>query len=147
MALAKSATKPELFVLDCSIVFSWYFADESNSYADNVARSLKKRHAVVPGVWSLEVANTLVVGERKKRSTHAQASTFLLRLSHLPITIDDQTSQQAWRTTMDLARKCVLSSYDASYLELAVRKSIPIATLDQSLTAAADSLGVKLYKP
>ena len=68
---------PGEFVLDCSVVFAWYFADKSNPYADAVASSLVRAHALVPSLWPLEVANTLLTGERRKRSTEAQASSFL----------------------------------------------------------------------
>lgn len=137
---------PARFVLDCSVVFAWFFADEANSYADAVAESLLQTTAIVPSLWTLEVANTLIVGERRRRSTQAQADTFLSRLTRLPIMVDDETAQQAWSATLDLARQHVLSSYDACYLELALRKNAPLATLDENLKKVATKIGVSLYK-
>jgi predicted nucleic acid-binding protein len=135
------------FVLDCSIVFAWYFADESNSYADAVAASLSKADALVPTHWSLEVANALLTGERSKRSTEAQASTFITTLAALPIKPDSLTAAQACSATIALARIHNLSSYDAAYLELAMRHSLPLATLDKALKRAAKAMGVAIYQP
>jgi predicted nucleic acid-binding protein len=135
------------FVLDCSVVLAWYFADESDPFADAVAASLARATAAVPSVFHLEIANILVVGERRKRSTEAQAATFLTRLAALPIVVDGQTDTRAWSDTMALARAHGLSAYDAAYLELAVREGLPIATLDDRLKAAAKAVGVPFFKP
>jgi hypothetical protein len=86
----------EGLVLDCSIVMAWYFVDESDAYADQVARQLPDRIAFVPMNWPLEVANTLIVGERRKRSTQAQAARMIAYLSAMPISVDDETNLQAW---------------------------------------------------
>jgi predicted nucleic acid-binding protein len=134
-------------VLDCSIVLAWYFADEANAYADRVARALPTARAVVPAHWSLEVANTIVMGERRNRSTEAQALAFVAHLSSLPIDVDDQTGKNAWSLACTLARTHGLSAYDAAYLELAARRQLPIATLDKSLEAAAKTVGIALYQP
>jgi predicted nucleic acid-binding protein len=129
-------------VLDCSIVFSWFFADEANDYADSVAARFDSAEAVVPGLWPLEVANALVIGERRGRSTSAQAAAFLSRLASLPIAIDDQTAGVAWAGTLSLARAHRLTAYDAAYLELAIREGLPLASLDHQLLSAAEELGV-----
>ena len=91
-------------VLDGSLTLAWYFADEADPYADAVAQGLATREAVVPSLWRLEIANTLVVGERRRRSTQAQAAAFLARLERLPIVTDDQTDARAWGETIRLAR-------------------------------------------
>lgn len=135
------------FVLDCSVVLAWYFADESDPFADAVAASLTGATAVVPSLFHLEIANILVVGERRKRSTEAQAAAFLSQLAALPVVVDGQTGVRAWSDTMALARAHGLSAYDAAYLELAVREALPIATLDDRLQAAAKAVGVAFYKP
>jgi len=140
-------TRAPRFVLDCSVVLSWYFADESDPFADAVAASLTGSTAVVPSLFHLEIANILVVGERRKRSTEAQAAAFLASMAALPIVVDDQTGTRAWAETIDLARAYGLSAYDAAYLELASRESLPIATLDDRLKAAAKSAGVPFFKP
>jgi predicted nucleic acid-binding protein len=126
-------------------VFSWYFADEANRYADSIAESLSSARAVVPTIWPLEVANTLLMGERCKRSTEPQTTAFLSRLGQLPITIDHQTTAAAWSSTMRLARQHQLSAYDAAYLELALRLGAPLATLDEALKKSAKAAGVAVY--
>ncbi|MBO0699111.1 MAG: type II toxin-antitoxin system VapC family toxin, partial [Zavarzinella sp.] len=105
------------FVLDCSVALAWYFADESDAFADAVAASLTGATAVVPSLFHLEIANILVVGERRNRSTESQAAAFLTRLAALPIVVDDQTGTRAWSDTLSLARGHGLSAYDAAYQE------------------------------
>ena len=101
--------------------------------------------AHVPGLWPLEVANALLVGERRGRTTAADAAHFLAILSAFPITVDDETVARAWADTMHLARAHNLSAYDAAYLELAMRRGLPLATLDDKLKAAAVAVGVPLF--
>ena len=135
---------PEGLVLDCSIVMAWYFVDESSEYADQVARRLPQQSTFVPLNWPLEVANVLLIGERRKRSTQAQAARLLKTLEGLPITVDDETNLHAWNTTLSLARAHQLTAYDAAYLELAMRRDLPLASLDDELNAAAQAVGVPL---
>ena len=134
----------EGLVLDCSIVMAWYFVDERSPFADAVARQLTYQRAFVPLNWTLEVINTLIVGEQRKRSTQAQAATLLKNLAAMPITIDDETNLHAWSTTLSLAREQNLTAYDAAYLELAMRRGLPLATLDEHLKAASQAVGVAL---
>jgi predicted nucleic acid-binding protein len=110
-----------------------------------VRDGLDRSQAVVPSLWPLEVANTVVMGERRKRSTPAQAATWLGFLGVLPIVVDGETTARAWGETLGLARAHNLSAYDAAYLELAMRRGLPLATLDEKLQAAAAAVGVSLY--
>jgi predicted nucleic acid-binding protein len=135
------------FVLDCSVVLAWYFVDETDRYADAVAAALPDATALVPSLFHLELANILVVGERRKRSTEAQATAFLASLTGLPIVVDGQTATRAWSDIIALARSHNLSTYDAAYLELAMRESMPLATLDDKLETAAKAIGVLRFKP
>ena len=104
--MAKAAarvTKPKLgFVLDNSIVMAWSFEDESDEYADAVLDRLAATSAVVPALWPLEVANALLMGERRKRSTEADTVKWLHILESLPIVIDPQTNAHAWSHTLNL---------------------------------------------
>lgn len=134
-------------VLDGSLTLAWYFADEANPYADAVAQGLATREAIVPSLWRLEIANTLVVGKRRKRSTQAQAASFIARLRLPPIIADDQTDDRSWGETIRLARAYTLSAYDAAYLELAIRRGLPLASLDDQLKASAVATGVSLFTP
>src|SRR4051812_24735741 len=135
----------ERLVLDGSLTLAWYFSDEVDPYADAVARALPTREALVPSLWRLEIANALVVGERRKRSTQAQAAAFVARLELLPIVVDEETDARAWGETIRLARAHTLSAYDAAYLELAMRRGLPLASLDDQLKAAAAVVGVPLF--
>jgi predicted nucleic acid-binding protein len=123
---------------------AWYFVDEKDAYADMIARQVPGRGALVPANWPLEVANSLIAGERRKRSTQAQAGRMIAYLEAMPISVDDQTSDHAWSSTLSFARQYTLSAYDAAYLELAVRRGLELATLDEPLKAAAMSAGVTI---
>ena len=135
------------FVLDNSIVMAWSFADEVSHYADAVLDRLTSSSSVVPMLWPLEVANALLMGERRKRSTEAETIRWIGILNRLPIIIDDETNKRAWSDTIALARGHKLSAYDAAYLELAIRRRLPLATLDEPLKSAAAAVGVTLYDP
>lgn len=135
------------FVLDCSLTVAWFFEDETNRYAQAVEDSLPTAAAVVPTLWPLEVANALLMGERRKRATEAKVTIFLNLLAALPITLDDETASRVWQHSLHLARSHRLSVYDATYLELALRHGLPLATLDDELAAAATAAGVPAYKP
>jgi len=135
------------FVLDGSLALAWYFKDEANAYADAVAVGFPTARAAVPLIWPLEVANALVMGERRQRSTEAQAARWLGYLRSLPISIDEETNDRAWGDVLALARAHGLSAYDAAYLELALRRSLPLATLDDKLKAAASAVGVPIFAP
>ncbi|RUL84020.1 type II toxin-antitoxin system VapC family toxin [Tautonia sociabilis] len=135
----------EDFVLDNSVTMTWCFPDEHDTYAEDVLKALPGAAAAVPSLWSLEVGNILLVGERRGRISQADTATFIGLLEGLPILIDGETSEHAMRASLDLARAQNLSVYDASYLELAMRRGLPIATLDGKLKAAAAAVGVAIY--
>src|SRR5947209_90177 len=108
------------FVLDNSVTMVWGFDDEADAYADAILGRMPGLQAHVPSLWPLEVANALLVGERR-RITPADAARFLAILSAFPIAVDGETAAHAWADTMHLARAHTLSAYDAAYLELAIR--------------------------
>jgi predicted nucleic acid-binding protein len=137
----------EGFVLDCSVTMAWCFEDEASPYADGVLDRLKSAEAVTPTIWPLEVANAVIVGERRKRLDESRSTRFLAMLRSFPITVDEGTTSRAFSDITHLARAHQLSSYDASYLELAIRRGLPLACLDGKLKAAALSAGVVLFEP
>ncbi len=147
MAKKGARKKAREFVLDCSVTMAWYFKDEANVYANTVRKSLTGASALVPTSWPLEVANILALGERRQRSTAAEASKWLRYLQMLPIHIDEETPARAWSDILHVARSYDLSAYDAAYLELAIRLGLPLASLDDKLKATAASAGVVEYKP
>lgn len=134
------------FVLDCSVTMAWCFDDEATPYTNGVRDALIDARAIVPSLWPLEVANVLLVAERRNRLEKADTMRFPTLLQALPITVDQSTSQRALREILDLARDQGLSSYDAAYLELALREGLPLATLDGRLKDAAARVGVPLVE-
>jgi predicted nucleic acid-binding protein len=137
----------ESLVLDNSVTMSWCFPDEQDPYAQEVLRALPSTAAAVPTLWPLEAANILLVGERRGRISQADSATFVGLLEGLPIRIDPETSDHAMKASLGLARAQNLSVYDAVYLELAMRRGLPLATLDAKLRAAATAVGVPIYSP
>ena len=134
------------FVLDCSVTMAWCFDDEATPCTDGVRDGLVDARAIVPSLWPLEVGNVLLVAERRNRLRKADATRFLALLQALPITVDQGTSQRALREILNLAREQELSSYDAAYLELAIREGLALATLDDRLKEAAARVGVPLVE-
>ena len=134
------------FVIDNSVVMAWYFEDEASDYTVSVLESLSRYDCIVPSIWPLEVANTLIVGERKGRATEARATRFIALLEALPIHVDSETTKHALSDTLQLAREHNLSSYDAAYLELAMREGVTLATQDKALKKAALKCGLKIFK-
>lgn len=136
----------ESFVVDNSVVMSWFFQDETNPYADRVLESLSEATAFVPSIWPLEVVNVLLVAERKKRLSKSGSVRFITLLSQLPIAVEHEQPERTMIGLLALARQSQLSSYDASYLDLSMRRGIPIATLDARLKAAAKMMKVPIFK-
>jgi predicted nucleic acid-binding protein len=133
------------FVVDNSVVMTWCFADEANDYADQVLDSLVQVQAVVPAIWPLEVGNVLLVAQRRQRLAPAAVPQFLAMLNQLNIQVEQESPQRMFTEILNLARECQLSTYDASYLDLAMRSGLPIATLDKALRKAALKMEVPIY--
>ena len=121
---------------------AWCFEDEATAATETVLDLLRDDRAVVPALWTLEVANVLLVAERRDRLTESQASHFLALLAQLPIDIDTTAVDAA--ALVAVGRRHMLSGYDASYLALAERLGVPLATCDERLAAAARTAGVSL---
>ncbi|MFZ5911759.1 MAG: type II toxin-antitoxin system VapC family toxin [Chloroflexota bacterium] len=135
---------PELFVLDASMTLAWCFYDEGGQQAERVLDLLSASQAIVPSLWLLEVSNAVLNAERRNRLTAADSARFLQLLRGLPIQIEDASSiERAWGEILNLARAHRLSTYDAAYLELAMRSGAPLATLDDALYKAASACGVQ----
>jgi predicted nucleic acid-binding protein len=129
------------FVLDASVTVSWGLEDEENAAANLALQRLDAEPALVPAIWWFEVRNVLLTNERRKRIDERDSALFLRVVSGMNIEIDRSPDDG---TTLSLARSHRLTVYDASYLELALRKSVPLATLDRELAAAARREGVPL---
>ena len=133
-----------MFVLDCSVALAWLFQDEAGPNTDQLLKELRDddRNAIVPNLWRLELGNVLVQAERHGRVTAAQLTTALELVRNLPVTTDAETDGRAFREILNLARATSLTTYDASYLELAMRHGLPLATLDKALIRAARGVAV-----
>ena len=129
------------FVLDASIAACWAFDDEDHPVAALAMERIRADEAMAPSLWWFEVRNTLIVNERRGRLSEADTAIFLRELSRLGVVIDRTPQETAILT---FARQHRLTVYDASYLELAQREAIPLATLDNDLRKAAAALGIAL---
>jgi predicted nucleic acid-binding protein len=133
-------------VIDASVALAWCFPDEASDYADGALLALEDRTAMVPAIWSLEIANALLVGERRKRIRQPEVRRFVELLRGLSIVEDGQPFADAVSNILPLAREYDLSAYDAAYLDVAVRRGAPLATLDAALQKAARAAGVKIFR-
>ena len=136
------------FVLDNSVAMRWLLSSPKaadQEYAEAVLKSLVKAEALVPHLWHLEATNVLLGAEKRSDLETAEVERFIAQLENLPINVDSLTARQAFSRTLSLARAYKLSSYDAAYLEVAIREGLPLATLDQDLIKAAGKADVTIY--
>ena len=136
------------FVLDNSVSMRWFFNDgkpEQLEYANTVMAALKTTKAIVPVIWGLEVANVIAKAEAKTLVTESRSEAFLETLKELSIEVDGATLAHALSGTLQLARRYKLTAYDASYLELALRLQLPLASLDENLLKAAKKAGLQKF--
>jgi predicted nucleic acid-binding protein len=136
------------FILDNSVAMRWLLASEKSSdqnYAEAVLKTLSEFSALVPNPWHLEAANVLLGAEKRGQLNTGEIERFISQLESLPIQVDPLTSHQVFSRTLMLAKAYKLSSYDAAYLELAVREGLPLATLDKNLIRAARKVDVEIY--
>jgi predicted nucleic acid-binding protein len=129
-------------VIDSSAALSWCFEDAASPESDALFEQVRDQGAVVPGLWHLEVANVLLQAEKRGRIATADVAMRLELIAQLPITTDTETTARAWREILALARAEGLTTYDATYLELAIRRGLALQTKDEALVAAAERCGV-----
>jgi predicted nucleic acid-binding protein len=133
------------FVLDCSATLPWVFDSEAtkatDALLDHVARGAQ---AWVPALWHLELGNVLLGAKRRGGIDQAGIEKFLGTLALYDIAVDTDTMTNAWTKTLALAESHGLSFYDAAYLELALRRGLPLATLDSDLATAMKRAGGRL---
>jgi predicted nucleic acid-binding protein len=131
-------------VLDSSVTLAWLYSDEITEPIRRVFEAVAEHGAVVPALWRLEIANSLTVAARRGRIDREFRRAALGDLAMLEITTDPHTETNAWGQTVQLADQCELTVYDAAYLELALRRRLPLATLDGKLRAGATGCGVEV---
>jgi len=129
-------------VLDSSATLAWVCRDEITEPIRHLFNLVGENGAWVPGLWKLEVANILEMGVRRGRHDAAFRNSTLADLALLPIRVDTETDRQAWGATLQLSDRHRLTLYDAAYLELALRRGLPLASLDAELRRAAQAEGV-----
>ncbi len=133
-----------MFVLDCSVAVSWCFEDEYSKHAEEILTLLSSMKAIVPSIWPLEVSNVLCMSERHKRINNEKCNKFLDILSSLPIELDMGHTSMFNKRIISITNNQQISAHDASYIELALRYNIPLASFDKKLCVVAKSEGIKL---
>jgi predicted nucleic acid-binding protein len=131
-------------VIDASVALSWIYTDEHSAASDALLARVADQGAMVPALWRLGIANALQVGIKQKRIDARYRDAAIRKLILLPIEIDSDTNDYAWTATLQLAEVHQLTVYDASYLELTLRRRLPLATRDEDLAAAAAHAGAIL---
>ena len=129
-------------VIDASVALSWFLQEEQSPASDRLFEQLAEEGAVVPSLWRLEIANALQVAVRRNRIDRAYRDATIHRAGRLPIEVDPETDTHAWNRTLHLSERHNITVYDAAYLELALRRGVPLATRDQDLAKAAVDSGV-----
>jgi predicted nucleic acid-binding protein len=129
-------------VIDASLALAWLLKDEKTPEADGVALLVSEHGAWIPQLFPIEVANVLLLAERRGRISSSYAAEQLAFLQEMPLLLDDETTLRVWHETVALARTENLTVYDATYLELALRANAELATLDKDLAVAARRRGV-----
>jgi len=124
-------------VLDSSVALAWIYADETTDAVLGLFDDIRIHGAWVPGLWRWEIANVLQLNVRRGRHSADFRDGALASLALLPARVDAEGDRQAWSDTLRLAERHGITVYDAAYLEIAVRRKIPLATLDRELSAAA----------
>ena len=130
------------FVLDASVALAWCFDDESTPAAWALLERLRTAPGHVPALWGLEIANILLGAEQRRRITRARVAEFLDILADLDIRVAPDLPGRAFRDVIPLARERRITTYDAAYLELAMRLGLPLATKDKALARAAAEIGI-----
>jgi predicted nucleic acid-binding protein len=132
------------FVVDASVGFAWVYQGQATPKTDQWLKDVAAgAMVIVPALWYLEMSNVLLIAQRRHRLTAVQRKAALEKLTALQFTVDEEGARHAFGKTSELAEKYGLTIYDAIYLELALRRSLPLATRDETLKTAAKRCGVK----
>ena len=125
--------------------FAWVHPDQATTATDQLLDEVADgATVVVPVLWFVEMANGLLVLQRRRKITAAERRTALRTLSDLILVVDEEAGRVAFQKTSELAEKHGLTVYDATYLEVVVRRKLSIATRDSALKAAAKQCGLSI---
>jgi predicted nucleic acid-binding protein len=132
------------FIVDASVGFAWVYQGQATPETDHLLNAVAAGASViVPALWFLEMSNVLLMAQRRHRLTPAQRKAAMEKLTAMQLTVDEEGTRHAFGKTSELAEKYGLTLYDATYLELASRRSLPLASRDQTLRNAARQCGLK----
>ena len=132
------------FVVDASVGFAWVYQGQATPETDRLLNEVGAGAAVVvPALWYLEMSNVFLLAQRRHRLTAVQRKTALEKFTTMQFTVDEEGTRHAFGKTSELAEKHGLTIYDATYLELAMRRSLPLASRDEALKNAAKQCGLK----
>lgn len=135
------------FTLDSSMALAWCLKDEQSPETSAILDSVDQHSTLfVSAIWPLEVANILGVALKQGRISEDDIAAYAQFFSALPLSIEPSERNTVFNAVFALSRKHGLTTYDASYLEISLRRSIPIATLDKALISAAKAEGVDVLK-
>ena len=132
------------FVLDCSVTLSWLLPDERGTATDALVDKLERTTAVAPAIWPYEVANALLVAQRRARIGDDDLLRVRRALAALPIEVEAVARDHVLSVVSELGRHLEITSYDAAYVELAARRRLPLATLDARLRKACATLKIEV---
>ena len=118
--------------------------DNASQYTDKMLKRVSWGEAWVPPLWPYEIANGLLMAQRRDRLTAVQSSAYVEELLLLPIEIERRTARTVLETHINLATQYALTAYDTAYRDLALRKAVPLMTQDKALRSAAIKAGVKI---
>ncbi len=133
------------WVMDASLALAWALPDERSTVADEFFRRTEAEEIRVPAIFWYEVSNSIAVSSKRGRLTSADARRLLEMLSELPLGTDARAGQPSLVPLAAAARAHDLSAYDAAYLDLAARRGLGLATLDERLAAAARLAGIPVF--
>ena len=133
------------WALDASTALAWALPDERSEIADGFFERIETDEVLVPALFWYEVTNAVAVARRRARMTPADGDRLLHLLSLLPLRTDAGVGQSSMAPIGNIARANRLSAYDAAYLELAARRGLGLATLDERLASAARGMGIELF--
>jgi predicted nucleic acid-binding protein len=141
-----SAAPQPALVLDASLALSWALPDEASAYSDAVLHRVAASGALAPALWAHEVANGLLMAQKRGRISTAQRMSFVEQLLQLPIEVESVPVRSVLDGQAALAERYGLTAYDAAYLDLALRRGLALATQDKAMKAAANKAGVALVQ-
>ena len=132
------------FIVDASVGYAWVYQGQATPETDHLLNEVAAGATViVPALWFLEMSNVLLIAQRRHRLTATQRKAAMEKLTAMQFTVDEEGTRHAFGKTSELAEKHGLTIYDATYLELAVRRSLPLASRDEALKSAAKQCGLK----